>query len=821
MKLIVVGGVAGGASAAARARRLNEDAEIIMIERGEFISFANCGLPYHVGNVISERSDLLVMTPENFRKRTNIDVRTLQEVAAINRDKKTVSIKNLNSGKTYEESYDKLILSTGSSPIRPPIPGADDPDVMQLWTIPDMDRILSRVKEGAKRAVVVGGGFIGLEIAENLRKRDLDVTLVELLPQVLPTLDHEMARPLADEMRRNGIKLLLGSKVTEIHRPSIDETCCKELHLVLDNGDEFEADLVVMSVGVRPNSEIAETAGLELAERKGIVVDEHMTTSDPNIYAVGDVVSTKDLVYAEPAQIPLAGPANRQGRIAAENIFGRDTSYRGTLGTSVVKVFKHSAASSGWTEKRLKNARKPFKKIYLHPQSNASYYPGAREMALKLLFDDDGKILGVQAVGEKGVDKRVDVVATAMRGDMTVYDLEELELAYAPPYGSAKDPVNFAGMIAANVLRGDTTLVHADEIPDDVFLLDIREPAENELGAIPGSTLIPLGQLRDRLEEIPKDKKVLVYCRVGLRGYLAERILKQHGIDSANLSGGWFTHKLFNTEEEQPEPTDPQEDTTTEAKEEDVDMTDKNADRHLDVSTMQCPGPVVRLRQELEDMKPGEVVEIKAIPSFETDLRAWSKSAGHKVLSVEPQGDNLVAKVQKSSGTELSSCGSAPAANVPDSAAIVVFSNDLDKVMAAFIIATGMATLGCKVSMFFTFWGLNVLRKERSPSVVKDLLSKMFGMMMPKGARKLALSKMHMMGMGTAMMKYVMGQKNVSSLPDLISKSRELGVKFIACDMAMNVMGLQRQELLDEVDDVAGVAAFASLAKESGTTLFI
>jgi NADPH-dependent 2,4-dienoyl-CoA reductase/sulfur reductase-like enzyme/rhodanese-related sulfurtransferase len=546
MKILIVGGVAGGASAAARARRLSETATIIMFERGEHISFANCGLPYHIGKVIEDRNSLLLMTPEKFRARTNIDVRTLQEVTAIDRDRKVVTVHNLNSGETYEESYDTLILSTGSSPIRPTIPGADDPDVFPLWTIPDMDRIISRVQDGARRAVVVGAGFIGLEVAENLRERGLEVQVVELMPQVLPTLDKEMAQPLAAELTRHGIGLHLGRRVVELQRPTAEEVNGKAIHVKLDNGDELQADFVVLSIGVRPNSELAAAADLELAPRKGILVNAKMQTSDPSIYAVGDVVASRDLVYGDVAQIPLAGPANRQGRIAAETLFGRKTSYRGTLGTAVVKVFNQTAASSGWTERRLKEVAKAYHKIYLHPASNATYYPGAEMFTLKLLFDAEGRILGVQAVGGKGVDKRVDVIATAMRGGMTVYDLEELELAYAPPFGSAKDPVNFAGMVAANVLHGDTAVVHCDAIPKDAVLLDVREPAEIEAGALPGAVKIPLGKLRERLGELPTDRLIVSYCRVGLRGYLAERILKENGIKAANLSGGWLTWKLFN-----------------------------------------------------------------------------------------------------------------------------------------------------------------------------------------------------------------------------------------------------------------------------------
>jgi NADPH-dependent 2,4-dienoyl-CoA reductase/sulfur reductase-like enzyme/rhodanese-related sulfurtransferase len=554
MKIVVIGGVAGGASAAAKARRMDERAEIVLFERGQYISFANCGLPYHVGKVIPQRDSLLVMTPRKLSARTSVDVRTLSEVTAIDRGKRVVRVHNLNTGETYDEPYDKLIISTGSTPVRPPIPGADDSDVMQLWTIPDMDRVVSRIDEGARKAVVVGAGFIGLEVAENLVERGLQVDLVEMMDQVLPTLDREMAQPLADELTGMGITLHNGRKCTEIerssevHTPDVDlpRTSEHDLALKLDDGTVLAADFVLLSVGIRPNSELARDAGLELNQRGGIVVNERLETSDPSIYAVGDVASIRDLVTGQQTLIPLAGPANRQGRTAAINACGGDAKYAGSLGTAVVKVGGLAAASAGKTERALGAAGIGFRKIYYHGASHASYYPGASPLAIKLLFREDGGILGCQVVGRDGADKRIDVIATAMKTGLTVYDLEDLELAYAPPYGSAKDPVNFVGMAAANALRGETTPVHCEDIPQDALLLDVREPAETDQGVIPGAKQIPLGQLRGRMAELPRDRRIVVYCKAGLRGYLGERILLQNGFDAANLSGGWLTWKAFN-----------------------------------------------------------------------------------------------------------------------------------------------------------------------------------------------------------------------------------------------------------------------------------
>lgn len=541
MKLVIIGGVAGGASAAARMRRLDEKAEIVLFERGENVSFANCGLPYHMGGVIAEREQLLIMPPARFKGRLAVDLRVRHEVVSIDRTAHTVKAVNLVTGETATEHYDKLLLATGSVPIRPSLPGVDDPDVLTLWTMADMDAIKQRAEGDAKRAVVIGGGFIGLEAAENLRHRGVAVTLVELLPQVLPTLDHEMAVPLCHELAENGVLLRLGTAVEGFER-----TQKSKLAVRLRGGETLETDLVVLSVGVRPNSELARAAGLRTGERGGIVTDGLMRTDDPDIFAVGDAVQVTDPVLGVPTQVPLAGPANKQGRLAADVIAGLPAApYRGTWGTSIVKLFGLTAASVGASEKVLLRAGVPYRKLYLHPFSHASYYPGASMIHLKLLFAPEGRILGMQAVGRDGVDKRIDVLATAMQAGLSVTDLARLELAYAPPYGSAKDPVNFAGYVAGHVLSGESRLAYADALPAGACLLDVRDPAECEKGTLPGAVMIPLGQLRSRLEELPRDRLIITYCAVGLRGYLAERILRQNGFDVRNLSGGLTTWRFF------------------------------------------------------------------------------------------------------------------------------------------------------------------------------------------------------------------------------------------------------------------------------------
>ncbi len=543
-KVLIVGGVAGGASVAARARRLSEDSEIIMFERDRFISFANCGLPYHIGGEITERSKLLVQTPESMGARFNLDVRIETEVIAINLQSKTITARELSTGNEYSESYDELVLSPGATPFIPPIPGVDNPRVFTLRNIPDMDKIIQTIHvEAPRSAVVVGGGFIGIEMAEALIHKGIETTLIELSNQVMAPLDPEMATPLHQEMRRNGIRLKLNQSVTAI------ETQDEGLLLQLDNGKTIETDMVIMAIGVRPEISLLEGTGIELGQRGGILVDSHMRTSVPNIWAVGDAIEVKDFVTENKVLIPLAGPANRQGRIVAENIFGRNTEYKNTQGTAICKIFGLAAASTGQNEKGLKRAGIHYEKIFVHAMDHAGYYPGATQVSLKLLFDPDtGKILGAQSIGEKGVDKRIDVLALAIRSGLTVFDLEESELCYAPPYGSAKDVINQAGFVASNVVRGDMALCQAERVhacSPNMQIVDVRNPEEiGELGSIEGSINIPVNQLRTRLDELPRDKNIVVYCAVGLRGYVAYRMLVQHGFNVKNLTGGYKTYLM-------------------------------------------------------------------------------------------------------------------------------------------------------------------------------------------------------------------------------------------------------------------------------------
>lgn len=815
-KTLIVGGVAGGASAAARLRRLDESAEIIMFERGEYISYANCGLPYHVGNVIKSRTALLLQTPEAMRAKYNVDVRIKQEVISIDREAKTVTVKHVDSGETYVESYDTLVLSTGSSPIKPPIPGIDSPRIMTLWTVPDTDRIRRFLEEGGvKNAVVVGGGFIGLEMAENLHAAGLDVTIVEMLDQVMAPIDYEMALLLHENLEQNGVKLYLGDGVSTFEENG------KEVTITLKSGKKVSAELIILSIGVRPNSELAKAAGLEVNARGGVVVNDNLLTSDPNIYAVGDVIEVEDFIDKSRTMIPLAGPANKQGRIVANNIAGAAEKYEGTQGTSVAKVFDLTAASTGANEKTLIKRGlvkgKDYESVIITQNSHAGYYPGAVPLVLKLLFSMDGqKIFGAQIVGMDGVDKRIDTIAVAIRLGGSIYDLKSLELAYAPPYSSAKDPVNMAGFVAENVLTGKVIFSSWDVIEKnpDAILLDIREDAERLVFSLPNALNIPLGQLRQRLGEIDKNKEIITFCTIGVRSYNAARTLMENGFKNVKLYPAgtrFYVSTHYQENETDMRPTD----TVSDSGQQDTQNIPV-ASMRLDCSGMQCPGPIMKVFETMKDMKDGEVIEVMASdPGFARDIVAWTRRTGNTLVSNEHRGADFIAMVKK--GGQQSP---ATVQTTNEGKTIIVFSGDLDKVLASFIIANGAASMGRPVTMFFTFWGLNVLRKEKKQHVKKSMIESMFGSMMPRGIGKLKLSKMNMGGMGTAMMKKVMRDKNVDSLEALIKTAMKSGVKIVACTMSMDVMGIKEEELIDGVE-LGGVGAYLGDAEESNVNLFI
>ncbi|MGE9212920.1 CoA-disulfide reductase [Exiguobacterium aurantiacum] len=819
-KIVIVGGVAGGASAAARLRRLNEENQIVMFDRGEYISFANCGLPYYIGDVIQDRQKLLVQTVEGMNKRFQLDIRNLTEVTKINRAEKTVSVKNVKTGETYDESYDVLVLSPGAKPIRPNIPGIEEAeDIFTLRNIPDTDKIRSYVDDKApKHATVIGGGFIGIEMAENLRERGVEVTLVEMADQVMTPLDREMVSPVHEHMRLHGVDLQLSDGVDSFSEKG------KRVHL--KSGRVIDTDMVVLSIGVVPESSIATEAGLETGIRGAIRVNEKMLTSDPNIYAIGDAVEVLDYIFKEPTVVPLAWPANRQGRLVADIINGRDVKYNGTMGTGIAKVFDMTVASTGWNEKRLTAAGKEFEAVHVHPGSHAGYYPGSTPVSLKLLFHPTtGEIYGAQGVGMNGVDKRIDVIATAMKGGLTVLDLPDLELSYAPPFSSAKDPVNMIGYVASNVVLGDNEVVHWNEIDELVqngaTLLDVRDESEHELGKIPGSINVPLNSLRDHLDNYSKDETIYVTCQVGLRGYLASCILRQNGFKVKNLSGGYKTWSQVKRDFDAIEAGTKAESETaaTVTEEAPPAMTNEPVGEpiFLDTCGLQCPGPILEVNKKVAELGEGETLRVLASdPGFFADIEAWAKKTGNKLVSKQFVNGRVEAILQKGNGPAAVQAG-APAT---DGASMVVFSGDLDRALASFIIAQGAAAMGKDVTMFFTFWGLNVIRKPDAPEVKKQGLEKMFGMMMPSHAGELPLSNMNFGGVGQKMMKKVMSDKNVPSLDEMIKSAQEAGVKMVACTMSMDVMGIKEEELIDGVD-LGGVAAYLGAAEGGNLNLFI
>lgn len=830
-KIVIIGGVAGGASTAARLRRLDETANIILLERGDYISYANCGLPYHVGDVIQDREALLLQTPEKMKGRFNVDVRIKNEVTAIDKSAKTVTIKKVDTGEVYTESYDTLVISTGSSPIRPALPGIDSEKVMTLWTIPDTDLIREKIqKENIKETVVIGGGFIGLEMAENLQMVGSRVTVVEMLNQVMAPLDYEMAQLVQEHLILSGTELILEDGVAGF------EDTANGIKIKLSSGKEIETQLVLLSIGVRPNSILAKEAGLTLNARGGIVVDDNLLTSDPDIYAIGDVIEVTDFISKEKTMIPLAGPANKQGRICADNIAGGKVSYNGTQGTSVAKIFDLTAAATGSNEKNLQ--RRGLKKgsdyevVYINQNHHAGYYPGAMPMVIKMIFSKDGKkIYGAQIVGRDGVDKRIDVLATAIRLNASVNDLTELEMAYAPPYSSAKDPVNMAGYTAENLLHGLVRFCDWDFIEnaksEDVILLDIREDMERLAYTLNNTLNIPLGTLRDRLDEIDRSKTIVTFCSIGVRSYNAARILMENGFKNVLLyPAGTSFYRGTHYKEELMDMNfdDPKGIFSTVASDSSGTGETVMAGQsfRLNCSGLQCPGPIMKVFETIKGLNDGDVIEVIASdPGFTRDIAAWCKQTGNTLLTTTKSGKEFVATVQKglASGVPMQP-KTGVATTGGDNKTIIVFSGDLDKVLASFIIANGALAMGKKVTMFFTFWGLNALRKANKVKVNKSIVESMFGFMMPQGAGKLKLSKMNMGGMGTAMMRWVMKDKNVDSLETLIRKAQDAGVNIIACTMSMDIMGIKEEELIENID-YAGVGTYLGEADESNVNLFI
>ena len=813
-KFIIIGGVAGGATAAARIRRNTEQAEIILFEKGEHISYANCGLPYYLGGVIEERERLFVQTPESFGKRFNIDVRVNSEVIGIDTIEKQVHIRT-SDGREYTESYDKLLLSPGASPVRPPLPGIDSEGIFTLRNVTDTDRIKSFMQQKeVKNAVIVGGGFIGLEMAENLHHRGIRVSIVEMGNQVMSPIDFSMASLVHKQLQEKGIQLFLGQTVESF----TDNSGKVTVHL--KSGIKLESDLVLLSIGVKAETTLARKAGLRLGEMQGIYVNKHMQTSDENIYAVGDAIEYPHPTTGKPWLNFLAGPANRQARIAADNmVFGNVLSYEGSIGTSIAKVFDITVASTGLPGKRLKQMGIPYLSATTHASSHASYYPGALPMSIKITFSPtDGRLYGAQIVGYDGVDKRIDQYALFIKKGGTTEELTLLEQAYAPPYSSAKDPVAITGYIAGNILSGKMTPLYWRELSETdisrITLVDVRTREEFELGTIPGAINIPLEELRERMKELPMERPVYLFCSVGLRGYLASNILKGNGYrDVRNLIGGL---KTYDTSTMQLLPATTPD--NNKAGENQAPHSCQATTIKVDACGIQCPGPILKLKKTIETIKAGERIEISATDSgFPRDAEAWCHTTGN--IFIDKHSENGIHHVV----IEKSNTGARGTDNVnkeDKGKTLILFSDDLDKAIATFVLANGAAATGKKVSIFFTFWGLNAIKKAKKPKVKKDVFGKMFGWALPSDSTKLSLSKMSMMGFGAKIMRYLMRKKNAASLEELRVQAIENGVEFIACQMSMDVMGIDRDELLDNVV-VGGVATYMDRAEQANVNLFI
>ncbi|MDD4069093.1 MAG: DsrE/DsrF/DrsH-like family protein [Candidatus Izemoplasmatales bacterium] len=819
-KVIIIGGVAGGASAATRLRRMDEFAEIIMLERGEFISFANCGLPYYIGGVITSRDALLVQSVEGMRRDFNIDVRNFSEAINIDREKKVLTVKNLVNNEEYQETYDYLVISTGAFPVKPPIKGIDEAETLfTLRNIPDMDNIKAYInKFKPKRATVIGAGFIGIEMAENLHHLGIDVSVVEMANQVMAPVDFEIAQVLHQHMLDKKVNLVLSDGVKEFKN--------KGKEIILTSGKSLDTDLIIFAIGVRPENFLAKEAGLKLGERGGIWVDDNLKTTDDSIYAIGDAIEVKDFITKSEAMIPLAGPANKQGRIVADNICGLNKKYDGSMGTSVAKVFDLIVGSTGNNEKILKHKNIDYSVIHIHPGSHAGYYPGASTISMKLLYNKETEqIYGAQAVGMEGVDKRIDVIATAIRAGMKVTELKDLELSYAPPFSSAKDPVNMLGFVADNIINGIVETVQYSEIDELIqegaFVIDARDDIENTFATILGTVNIPFPEIRNRINEIPKDKKIFVFCQTGIRAYNTTRILRQRGFEAYNLDGAFKTYQsVYHPDNCMPGEVD---DLGKVVVEKSVEVEEKNIiytpKLVVDASGLQCPGPIIKTFKSLESLNDGEVLEITSTdPGFKKDVKSWVEKTNNTLLDLNDNKNIFTAKILKG---KISSRPTNPVTKPSqEDSTIVVFSEDMDKAIAAFIIAQGAASMGKKVSLFFTFWGLNILRKPKKVRVKKSFIEKMFGAMMPRGSKKLPISKMNMLGMGPKMIKSIMKKKNVDSLETMIKSAMDLGVKITACAMSMDIMGIKKEELIDGVE-IAGVATYLGDTTTANHNLFI
>ena len=807
-KVLIVGGVAGGASTATRLRRLDENLEIVIFEKGNYVSFANCGLPYYIGDIIQNRESLLVQTPESLKVRFNLDVRVNSEVIQVNGKDKKVKVK-IKNGEEYEENFDFLVLAPGAKPLFPPIKGIENKKIFTLRNINDMDKIKSEIKNNSiKKAVVVGGGYVGIETAENLKHLGIDTTLVEAAPHILAPFDSEISNILEYELVNNGIELMTSEKVVEFQEDA------NKIIIKLESGKIVTTDMVILSIGVSPDTKFLQGSGINLGERGHILVNENLETNIDGVYALGDSILVKNYITNQNVGIPLAGPANRQGRIVAGNIVGRNEKYKGSLGTAIIKIFELTGASTGLNERSLKQLNITYEKIYLHPNNHAAYYPGASPISIKALYNKENKqILGAQAVGISGVDKFIDVMATSIKFKATIDDLAELELAYAPPFLSAKSPANMVGFIGQNIEDDLLEQVFMEDLKKydekKTIILDIREELELIGGKFDNSINIPLSELRKRYTELPKDKEIWTYCAVGLRGYIATRFLSQKGYRVKNLAGGIKSEEkvIVNTQKES---SLTKEGNSNIEKEED----------YLDLSGLSCPGPLVKIKEKIDKLGEDEKLKVKVSdPGFYNDIQAWSKVTKNSLLSLDKKDGLTYATLQKGQTSKVIEKNQENVIIEDNSnMTMVVFSGDLDKAIAAFIIANGALTMGKKVTMFFTFWGLSILKKKNLAK--KSFIEKMFAMMLPKNSQDLPVSKMNFFGIGAKMIRSVMKKKNIMSLEELIKKAIDSGVNITACTMSMDVMGISEEELIDGIN-YGGVGQYLGEAEKSNNNLFI
>ncbi|MBR4570150.1 MAG: DsrE/DsrF/DrsH-like family protein [Candidatus Riflebacteria bacterium] len=796
MKVVIIGGGACGASCATRLRRLDEKAEIRILEKTNEVSIANCGLPYYCSGVIAERDRILVSNAKKFKDNFNIEVCLNTEVTEINRKEKYVVTNN--NEKIF---FDKLVLTQGANPIKPPLEGINNPNIFTLRNLADADNIKAYIKNNnVKNAVVIGGGFIGIEMAENLAHMGINTKVIEMANQILTPVDSEIAAFAQNELRANKVELFIADGVKGF----------TDKEVLLNSGNKVPYEIAILAIGVRPEITLAKNCGLET--NRGIKVNDNLQTSDENIYAGGDSIEIKNFVDNSVGLIPLAGPANRQGRIIADNICGINSQYKKSQGTSVLKVFDYTVACVGYNEKILQKLGMPYKKVLTFGNSHAGYYPNSTQVFFKLLFNNEGKIFGAQAVGQDGVEKRIDVISSIMRNDGDIQDLLDSELCYAPPFSSAKDPVNVLGMCADNVLRGFIKPAFYEDLKDS-YVIDVRPANIFAVKTIEGAVNIPVEELRNRINEVPKDKKVVLLCNTGYTSYVASRILIQNGYDNVySFMGGIKLYKEIeknnNYKVSENQPVQPQQAITSAG-------TPNNVAVNIDACGLQCPGPIMKVAENIAKIKDGEMLKVTSTDKgFYADIEAWCRTTGNSLVNLEKDKQIISATIKKGNKSAASKTDNKNAQT------IVVFSGDLDKAMAAFIIANGARAAGKEVTLFFTFWGLNILRKDNVSVKKENVVDKMFGMLMPKGADKLTLSKMNMGGLGSMMMRRVMKNKNVSSLKELIEDAQKSGIKFIACQMSMDVMGLTKEELIDGIE-IGGVASYIDASNNANSNLFI